>query len=215
MAEYPPYVNGYGGIPQLFSRIKEAAVPPKFTQDFMNSMLDLRSSSYRAMIPLLKRLGFIDQANVPTQAYKDFREDSRSGTIMAERLRDAYKALFAAHEYAHKLEKKDLQAKLKSLLGVAEDDTTVPLVASTFLELSKLAAWTGTAPKSKKEPEEPQSRSVAAAVAGKQERESKQEATDGSFRIGYTINLNLPATTEIEVFNAIFKSLRENLLRHL
>ena len=35
----------------------------------------------------------------------------------------------------------------------------------------------------------------------------------GKLGLSYTINLNLPATTEIEVFNAIFKSLRENLLR--
>jgi hypothetical protein len=31
--------------------------------------------------------------------------------------------------------------------------------------------------------------------------------------LSYTINLHLPATSEIAVFNAIFKSLRENLLR--
>jgi hypothetical protein len=31
--------------------------------------------------------------------------------------------------------------------------------------------------------------------------------------LGYTINLNLPATSDIAVFNAIFKSLREHLLR--
>ena len=30
--------------------------------------------------------------------------------------------------------------------------------------------------------------------------------------LGYTINLNLPATSDIAVFNAIFKSLKENLL---
>ena len=30
--------------------------------------------------------------------------------------------------------------------------------------------------------------------------------------ISYTINLNLPATTEIEVFNAIFKSLKNNII---
>ena len=29
----------------------------------------------------------------------------------------------------------------------------------------------------------------------------------------YTINLNLPATSDIAVFNAIFKSLKENLLK--
>ena len=31
-------------------------------------------------------------------------------------------------------------------------------------------------------------------------------------RLGYTINLNLPATTDVAVFNAIFKSLKEHLL---
>ena len=30
--------------------------------------------------------------------------------------------------------------------------------------------------------------------------------------LSYTINLNLPATTDIAVFNAIFKSLKENML---
>jgi hypothetical protein len=37
----------------------------------------------------------------------------------------------------------------------------------------------------------------------------------GKLGLSYTINLNLPATTEIEVFNAIFKSLREHLLGDL
>ncbi|WP_158750525.1 DUF5343 domain-containing protein [Acidobacterium sp. S8] len=208
MAEYPPYVNAYNGIAKLFEKIKAAAVPPKFTVDFMGSMLDLKSSSYRAMIPLLKRLGFIDQANAPTQAYKDYREDSLSGTIMAERLKEAYKPLFQANEYAWRLEKKELVSKLRSLTGAAEDDANIQYVASTFLELSKLANWTGTAPKPKREE---QGAPVDGAGTGGQRRE--REELEGGLRLSYTINLNLPATTEIEVFNAIFKSLRENLLR--
>jgi len=32
-------------------------------------------------------------------------------------------------------------------------------------------------------------------------------------QLGYTINLNLPATSEVAVFNAIFKSLKDNLLK--
>ena len=207
MAEYPPYVNAYNGIPKLFEKIKAAAVPAKFTVDFMTSMLDLKSSSYRAMIPLLKRLGFIDPANAPTQAYKDFREDSLSGKVMAERLREAYKTLFTANEYAWKLTKPDLSSKLRSLTGAAEDDANIPYVAGTFVELSKLAKWEGGSPKYKKEGSE------SADGLGGIERERGREELEGGLRLSYTINLNLPATTEIEVFNAIFKSLRENLLR--
>lgn len=206
MPEYPPYVNAYNGIPKLFEKIKAAAVPPKFTVDFMTSMLDLKSSSYRAMIPLLKRLGFIDQGNAPTQAYKDFREDSLSGKVMADRLREAYKALFTANEYAWKLAKPDLVSKLRSLTGAAEDDANIPYVAGTFLELSKLAKWEGASPKPKKE-------GIESAEGGGAGRERGREELEGGLRLSYTINLNLPATTEIEVFNAIFKSLRENLLR--
>lgn len=208
MAEYPPYVNAYNGIPKLFEKITTAAVPPKFTVDFLSTVLDLKSSSYRAMIPLLKKLGFIDPANVPTQAYKDFREDSLSGTVMASKLREGYKSLFQANEYAWKLNKADLTSKLKSITGAAEDDQNIPYIAGTFLALSKLAKWEGSAPKKKESATEAGEEKSDGNGGGKSE-----EFTNGRLRLSYTINLNLPATTDIEVFNAIFKSLRENMMR--
>jgi hypothetical protein len=210
MPEYPPYVNAYNGIPRLFEKINAAAVPPKFTIDFLNTVLDLKSSSYRAMIPLLKRLGFLDAANTPTQAYKEFREKSLSGSVMAERLRDAYSPLFKASEYAWKLTKPELMSKLRSLTGAAEDDANIASVAATFLELSKLANWEGGMPKRKVVGNESQGATGGTTGTGS---ENGREELEGWLRLGYTINLNLPATTEIEVFNAIFKSLRENLLR--
>jgi Family of unknown function (DUF5343) len=209
MAEYPPYVNAYNGIPTLFEKIKAAAVPPKFTVDFLSTVLDMKSSSYRAMIPLLKKLGFLDSANVPTQAYRDFREHSSSGAVMAERLRDAYKSLFQANEYAWKLNKQDLTSKLRSMTGAADDDEYIPSVVGTFLALSKLATWEGGSPKNKETVKD----LPGEAGDGKDSRSREDEFAGGKLRLSYTINLNLPATTEIEVFNAIFKSLRENLLR--
>jgi hypothetical protein len=212
MAEYPPYVNAHSSLPKLFAGIKTAAVPPKVTQDFLETVLDLKSSSHRAYIPLLKRLGFLDGSNVPTQAYKDFRDSELSGSVMAERLKEAYKPLFAASEYAWKLNKADLQGKLKNVTGAGEEDRYVPAVANTFLELSKLATWNGATPPRKEITESTSS----AGGAGTERRERELEETStGGLRLAYTINLNLPATTEIEVFNAIFKSLRENLLRQL
>ncbi|MHB8413541.1 MAG: DUF5343 domain-containing protein [Candidatus Acidiferrales bacterium] len=207
---YPPYVNGYGGIPTLFRKITEAAVPAKFTQDFMTTALGLKSSSYRAMIPLLKKLGFIDPANVPTEAYRKFREDSLAGGVMAEQLRDAYKSLFTANEYAYKLDKKDLSAKLRAVTGAGEDDANIPYIASTFIELSKLAKWETATGKPKQKEKEKGAEREEEVEQGGNGQETLFKARLG---LSYTINLNLPATTEIEVFNAIFKSFRENLLR--
>ncbi len=212
MAEYPPYVNAHSSLPKLFAGIKSAAVPAKVTQDFLETVLDLKSSSHRAYIPLLKRLGFIDGGNVPTQAYKDFRDSDLSGTVMAERLKAAYKPLFAANEYAWKLPKAELQGKLKNVTGAGEEDPYIPAVANTFLMLSKLATWNG-APSPKKDATE-STNGAGGAATDRRERE-REDTGDAGLRLSYTINLNLPATTEIEVFNAIFKSLRENLLRQL
>jgi hypothetical protein len=161
------------------------------------------------MIPLMKRLGFIDAANVPTQAYKAFRDEARSGAVMAERLKVAYEDLFGANEYAYKMKKPDLEAKLRSLTGASSDDKNITLVASTFLELSKLAAFDGEASKASKSkeaqaPEDPKAKDVTS-QAGNGHHATK-------LGISYTINLNLPATTEIQVFNAIFKSLKEHIL---
>ena len=63
--KYPPYVQGYGAVEKLFSEIKYFLFCQKLTQDFMESVLGMKSSSHRALIPLLKKLGFIDAANVP------------------------------------------------------------------------------------------------------------------------------------------------------
>ncbi len=210
MAEYPPYVNAPGSLSKFFSGIQSAAVPAKVTQDFLETVLDLKSSSHRAYIPLMKKLGFIDGGNVPTQAYKDYRDPNLSGTVMAARLKDAYKPLFNANEYANRLSKDQLIAKLKNVTGAGDDDQLVSVVASTFTELSKLASWDGAAP-----PKKTTIESTNGTGAESERHEREREELNGGLRLGYTINLNLPATTEIEVFNAIFRSLRENLLTKL
>jgi hypothetical protein len=204
-ANYPPYVNAYGSIGTLLSKIKEAAVPAKFTRDFLGTVLDLKSSSYHAMIPLLKRLGFLDGSNVPTQSYKEFRDDSSSGRTLAKLLRHAYRDLYSANEYAHKLKKDEIASKVRTLLGVGTDDEIVPSVAGTFTELCKFADFAAEgAPK-------PPSESPTTAEPPKPNFE-RHQAHSTKLGISYTINLNLPATTEIEVFNAIFKSLKEHIL---
>lgn len=205
--KYPPYVNGYGAIPKLFAEICKASVPPKFTQDFMETVLELRSSSHRALIPLLKKLGFIDSSNVPSEAYRNYRDEELRGSVMAERIRQAYRDIYKANEYAHNLKKEELQSKLRALVGAAEDDPVIPVVVATFLELTKLANFDAASPKVKVSSLEQNTKAVK-----EHDEDSRRRLSHGTVGLSYTINLNLPATTEIDVFNAIFKSLKEHLL---
>ncbi|MBI2101595.1 DUF5343 domain-containing protein [Candidatus Woesearchaeota archaeon] len=203
MVEYPPYVDAYGQLKELFSKIKEASVPPKFTQDFLSTVLSLKSSSYRPMIPFLKRIVFIDQANVPTKAYSEYRDDSKSKAIMAQQIKSAYHKLYTAHTYAHKLKKDEIISKLCSVLGASKEDKTIPKVAATFLELCKLADFDGEIQSTSNEEQ------TETTVTG----EAPQITMPTKLGISYTINLNLPATNDVEVFNSIFKALKENLLK--
>ncbi|MDR2407924.1 MAG: DUF5343 domain-containing protein [Bacteroidales bacterium] len=199
---YPPYVNAYGNLQKLFDAIQQASVPSKFTLDYINTILNLKSSSYRAMIPYMKKLGFIDQANVPTQLYKDYRDTSSSKIIMAKAIKNAYPDIFASSEYAYKLSQSDLTSKLKTQTGAANNDKIIPCVVGSFMALCKLANFD-----SKEQPIKNPDTKLEISSA-----EVENKPLGAKIGLSYTINLNLPATTEIDVFNSIFKSLKEHIL---
>lgn len=184
MAKYPPYVDAYGKIPEIFKGIRSASVPPKFTLDFLSSVLGLKSSSYRAMIPLLKKLGFLDQASVPTDIYKNYRDDSQSGIILGRQVQETYSELYKTAEYAHKLDTEELKKKLKTLLGVGDDDKAIPKVVATFQELVKLSEFDKKMPtvKHKTKPEEEKP-----TAPEKPSNDTVPENVKTKFGISYTI----------------------------
>jgi len=200
MVDYPPYVYAYGKIGNVFQKIKEAQVPPKVTVDFLYTKLGLKSTSYRPMIPFLRELGFIDSNNAPTAAYRNYRDEKKSKIIMAQRIRDSYKELFAANEYAYKLKREDILSKLNTVLGTPTDDKITPRVAGSFQALCELADF--------------EAKEVVEVSKTPEKAEAHAAPQQPAARLGisYTINLNLPPTTDVEVFNAIFKALKENLL---
>jgi len=206
MVEYPPYVFSYGNLKNLLDGIKKASVPTKFNRDFLSTMLGLKSSSYHAMIPFMKKIGFIDQSNTPTQFYKDFRDDEEiSKRMMTDRIKEVYSDIFQANEYAYKLDKQQLMLKIKNITGAGEDDKIIPAVIGTFQTLCEYADFESTIrPQKIKKEIQPRDEKILEMKKG--------ETREIELGISYTINLNLPATNDIEVFNAIFKSLKEHIL---
>jgi hypothetical protein len=197
-----PYLQAYGNITKALDRIAKASIPPKFNQDFLSTTLDMKGGSARPVIPFLKRAGFIGTDGTPTDLYKQFKNPSARGASAAQGLRNAYKALYGVNEYVHNASEKDLKGLIFQVTGLEEDSKLVPSMVGSFKALKAYADFDAE---------------LGAADAGDGESDESDGGKgaglgQGGLRLGYTINLNLPATTDIAVFNAIFKSLKEHLL---
>jgi hypothetical protein len=206
-----PYLQAYGNLRKALDKITQAAVPTKFTQDFLATTLDLPGGGARPVIPYLKRAGFLTSDGTPTDLYKQFRNSSLRGVAAAQGLRNAYSGLYVANEYVHDASDKDLKGLIVQVTGLEEESRLIPAMVASFKTLKAFADFNA-------EPSaglDQQNGDEGEDLGGKSKGQGQSAVGDqqgNSIRLGYTIHLNLPATTDITVFNAIFKSLKEHLL---
>jgi Family of unknown function (DUF5343) len=198
-----PYVPSYGNITKVLDKITAAQTPPRFTQDYLATTLDMPGGTAKPVIPFLKRSGFLATDGVPTDLYKRFRNSAQRGAAAAEALRTAYKPLYEINEYAHDAKDPDLKGLIVQATGADEGSKTVQATIGSFKALRAFADFKASS-------------AAREGLDAAEMTETVQEAggaISGGISLGYTINLHLPATSDIAVFNAIFKSLREHLLR--
>lgn len=213
MAAKPPFMNAYGVLSKILGKIIEAQKPDRFTQDFLATKLGFSGGSARAAIPLLKRVGFLNSDGSPTYLYSKFRNASARGFAMAEAMRIGYKDIFERNENAQNLTKDKLTNLLVEMTGAKKDSSSVYSIVGTFNTLKEYANF-GTPPEVLTAKEEQDSAIESAPTMDKPlQMFAGGEPKGVGLNLSYTINLNLPETTNIEVFNAIFKSLKENLLK--
>lgn len=203
-------MNATGLIPKIFEKIQLAKVPERYTQDFQGTMLGYGSGSARPFIPFLKRLGFLESDGRPTDLYRRFRNSDTSGAAMAEAMRAGFRELFQRNEFAYKLTDDKLKNLIVEVTGKAPGDSIVKAITGSFKGCRLLADFDAPKPHEVEVLPEPDDRvsiePIRAIV--------RQEASTSSAKLSlsYTINLNLPETTDVEVFNAIFSSLKRHLL---
>ena len=142
MAVSLPYLSSNKNVETLFSKIHSAKVPDRVSQDFLKTTLGLKGSNDRPLIPLLRTLGFIDQAGAPTQAYRSLKNAATSKSAIAQAVRRAYRGLFGADEHAHKLAGDKLKGLVAQVAGT--DDDMTARIAATFGALVKLGNFDGT-----------------------------------------------------------------------
>lgn len=205
MALTNAYVLPTNRIPDLFQKIRDGQPPDRFTMQHLKDW-GFNSTNDRPFIGLLKALGFLTTDGRPTQRYSDYRDHTRSRAILGEALKEAYGDLFLIKEVPSEADKAAIQGKFKSFHNV-QDTTATPMMRTfmALLPLADLPKAGGTPPAPKEDDKSPKRK--------KGEEEREHEGTQ--FRapgLHYNIEIHLPSTKDVEVYNAIFKSLREHIL---
>jgi hypothetical protein len=207
-----PYLMSPKRFPELLSKIQTAAVPDRVTFEFLKK-LGFTSSNDRAFPTLQKRLGFLDPNGQPTERYRAYRQKAHAKRVLAEGVREVYADLFALHTDADSQDREVINGLVSRVTG--REQRYVDLITTTFEMLCENADFTI-------EPEPAKAPAHKAEIDKREDKkreDKKQEKPDlehadrmpRPIAFSYNIQIHLPATTEIAVYNAIFKSLKENL----
>jgi hypothetical protein len=192
------YAIKTGTLKAFLERVKskDLEVPDKVTVAYLES-IGYKSTNDRPIIRVLKSIDFIDGNGVPTQKFKDFRTEI-SGQVMAEALRKTYADLFKT--YSNPLEKS--REDLENFFAKAKPSVkkqVLGLYVDTFKTLCEFAEF----------------KALPIEREAERKEERKKEHVFPQIPQGVTINLNvqitLPVTDDAEVYDKIFKALKEHI----
>jgi Family of unknown function (DUF5343) len=108
------YVQIYGQLPDIFKRISEGQASDRFTSQYLKD-LGFPSTNHRAVIPLLKALGFLSADGVPTARYHSYRDHSQSRKVMGQAVREAYSDLFTIKAHPTDADRALIEGKFRAL----------------------------------------------------------------------------------------------------
>lgn len=157
------------------------------------------------LLPNIEDLGFLTSEGLPTERYRDYLDASRSRQVLGKAVYDAYSDIFTITKNPTKVDRAKIAGKFKSSFNLS--DLQAERNANTFLALAELSDFTQLENAEKASFQiAPRPEPTPAPLAAAE--------TNGGRIIGlkYDIAIHLPATKDIEVYNAIFKSLREHLV---
>ena len=215
----PVYLVAAKNLRPFLEALRSAQAPEKVSLKFVED-LGFKSTNDRLFIPLLKAMRFLDEAGKPTARYHAFLDDNEWQGVLADGVRDAFSDLFRINKRAHSFSREQLTGKLKSLGEGKLSPAILKNMTKTFMELVKLADFSRS-----QTPAEtllaPDDGPKERAVEGEAVLPSQQPtlpspgmtASLNALSLVYRIEIVLPAVRDQAVYDAIFRSAREHLLR--
>ena len=214
MALTTSYLVSTKNFEGIMNSILNARAPERFTNKFLED-LGYKSSNDRLITGVLKSLGLLSDTGEPTQRYYDFLDQTQSKKIIAIGIQEAYEDLFNLNKDAQNLSQEEVKNKLRTLTQGQKGDKVIENMARTFRTLCDYADWSNASTQPKLKPE--------ATTNTEQENPVAEVHRSGNAYISsvtpinglglhYNIQIHLPETTNMAVYDAIFQSLKKHLL---
>lgn len=200
-----PYMTSPGTLPKILNKICEAAVPESFNNDFLSVKLGFKGGNQKMFISWAKKCKLLNSDSTPTQLYKNFRNPISRGAAMAEAIKNGYAELYIRNENAHEISRPEITKIISEITGSPHDNSTVKSIVGTYFFAKEFAEFDNT-----RTVEDINEENNGEKI--KVENDHTKSVRSVKLGLSYTINLVLPKTDDPAVYNAIFKSLNENLL---
>lgn len=202
-----PYTAYPGSLKSVLEAILVAERPEKFSTKFLETVLKSTGGGARSVPPFLKKMGFLEGDGTPTDRYSRFKTVTKRGQAAAEGLRSAFSELFKRNEFIDKASDEQIKDLIVEITGLNKSDPIIRLIFSAFDTVR------GYVPSNLRG----QVTYETVRDEDKQDQTHTEHSNPGfgspqSFGISYQINIVLPETDDPMVFDAIFKSLKRNLL---
>lgn len=225
-----PYVVNPTKIADYFKKILEVETPVKFTLNFLSDIMLFKSNNDRNLIPLLKHMQFLNINGEPTKLYSDYKISTLSKAIVAKGMLIAYHEIYTRKMDFYNLNDDELKSYVKAITGLPDSSSVILLIVKTLHNLIELADFTtpdSTTPDSTPDSttsdstpdsitSDPTASDPAAPSSQKENIPVHTEHisinSELPLKLNYTISINLPNSSNPQVYDMIFESIKKILL---
>ena len=197
------YTTTPGRLKDVLNALIAAERPPNFNRDFIETVLGIKGGVVTSFPPILKRIGFLNSDGSPTELYGQFQAESSRSFAALQGLKNGFAELFKRNAHADMANDEKIKDYLVQITGRKRDDGVVTAILGTFNAIRSFKSGDVIPPETSMDDAEIN------------DGHDDQEIGSAGSKLGlsYHINIVLPETKDIAVFNAIFQSLKSNLLR--
>ncbi len=206
MPDSYPYIISNNKIDPILAQIRKAARPTRFSQKLLVKW-GFSASNDRAIIPLMRELGFINENGTPSANYDHLRDPKNWKRVLGGHVRELYSDLFAIDSNIDKASDEDVKGAMARVTG--KDEESVKRYYATFKTLIGLADLKGeivepeeNGRNAAQETVEKETLAITPVVPVKPARSTEYH---------YNLQIHLPPNGDLATYNAIFRALRENL----